>query len=249
MNIMSINIQGLGHKSKKEWIRELNNKHNVNFLALQETKLERVTHMDVKLLWGNSNYQFIASDSVGSSGEEGNIILQVLAKVGTVAYKPELPQQLSQVHNTFHVSNLKRCLSDELLVIPLGELRTDDKLHFVEEPVEVMDREIKQLKRSRIPIIKVRWNFKRGPEFTWEREDSSLHKSGNNMPPKRTSAATKTARAAAAAPMTVAAVEQLVADRVSAALANHDTLRNSINGHGDGSHNSGTRTRGATRTP
>ncbi|GJZ47148.1 RNA-directed DNA polymerase, eukaryota [Tanacetum coccineum] len=61
-------IEGLGHKSKKEWIKELNYKHKVNFLALQETKLERVTHMDVKLLWGNSNYQFIASDSVGSSG-------------------------------------------------------------------------------------------------------------------------------------------------------------------------------------
>ncbi|GJV81002.1 hypothetical protein Tco_1516872, partial [Tanacetum coccineum] len=67
---------------------------------------------------------------------------------------------------------MKWCLSDELVVIPLGELRTDDKLHFVEEPVEVMDREIKQLKRSRIPLVKVRWNSKRGPEFTWEREDS-----------------------------------------------------------------------------
>ncbi|GJX34946.1 putative reverse transcriptase domain-containing protein [Tanacetum coccineum] len=87
-------------------------------------------------------------------------------RVGTVAYKLELPQQLSRVHNTFHVSNLKKCLSDESLVIPLEELRVDDKLHFVEEPVEVMDREIKQLKRSRIPIIKVRWNSKRGPEFT-----------------------------------------------------------------------------------
>ncbi|GJR27559.1 putative reverse transcriptase domain-containing protein [Tanacetum coccineum] len=63
-----------------------------------------------------------------------------------------------------------KCLSDESLVIPLEELRVDDKLHFVEEPVEVMDHEIKQLKRSRIPIIKVRWNSKRGPEFTWERE-------------------------------------------------------------------------------
>ncbi|GKD88824.1 putative reverse transcriptase domain-containing protein [Tanacetum coccineum] len=93
---------------------------------------------------------------------------KVIVRVGTVAYKLELPQQLSRVHNTFHVSNLKKCLSDESLVI---ELRVDDKLHFVEEPVEVMDREIKQLKRSRIPIIKVRWNSKRGPEFTWERED------------------------------------------------------------------------------
>ncbi|GJZ87068.1 putative reverse transcriptase domain-containing protein [Tanacetum coccineum] len=96
---------------------------------------------------------------------------KVIERVRTVAYKLELPQQLSRVHNTFHVSNLKKCLSDESLVIPLEELRVDDKLHFVEEPVEVMDREIKQLKKSRIPIIKVRWNSKRGPEFTWERED------------------------------------------------------------------------------
>ncbi|GJT25733.1 putative reverse transcriptase domain-containing protein [Tanacetum coccineum] len=89
---------------------------------------------------------------------------KVIERVGTAAYKLELPQQLSRVHNTFHVSNLKKCLSDESLVIPLEELRVDDKLHFVEEPVEVIDREIKQLKRSRIPIIKVRWNSKRGPE-------------------------------------------------------------------------------------
>ncbi|GJR65521.1 hypothetical protein Tco_0011586 [Tanacetum coccineum] len=71
---------------------------------------------------------------------------------------------------------MKKCLSDESLVIPLEELRIDDKLHFVEEPIEVMDREIKQLKRSRIPIIKVRWNSKRGPEFTWEREDQFKQK-------------------------------------------------------------------------
>ncbi|GKA36683.1 hypothetical protein Tco_0723248 [Tanacetum coccineum] len=83
----------------------------------------------------------------------------------------ELPEKLSSIHNTFNVSNLKKCLSDESFVIPINELQLDDKLNFVEEPVEVMDREIKQLKRSRIPIIKVRWNSKRGPEFTWERED------------------------------------------------------------------------------
>ncbi|GJX51914.1 hypothetical protein Tco_0280283 [Tanacetum coccineum] len=95
----------------------------------------------------------------------------VIERVRTVAYKLELPQQLSRVHNTFHVSNLKKCLSGESLMIPLEELRVDDKLHFVEEPIEVMDREIKQLKKSRIPIIKVKWNSKRGPEFTWERKD------------------------------------------------------------------------------
>nr|GFB30926.1 putative reverse transcriptase domain-containing protein [Tanacetum cinerariifolium] len=91
---------------------------------------------------------------------------KVLSKVGDVAYRLELPQQLSRVHNTFHVSNLKKCLSDESLVISLDELRIDDKLHFVKEPIEIMDREIKQLKRSRILIIKVRWNSKRGLEFT-----------------------------------------------------------------------------------
>ncbi|GKA28067.1 putative reverse transcriptase domain-containing protein, partial [Tanacetum coccineum] len=101
---------------------------------------------------------------------------KVIERVGTVAYKLDLPQQLSRVHNTFHVSNLKKCQSDESLVIPLEELRVDEKLHFVEEPIKVMDREIKQLKRSCIPIIKVRWNSKRGPEFTWEREDQFKHK-------------------------------------------------------------------------
>ncbi|GJT82434.1 putative reverse transcriptase domain-containing protein [Tanacetum coccineum] len=96
---------------------------------------------------------------------------KVLAKVVTVAYRLELPQQLSRVHSTFHVSNLKKCLSDEPLAISLDEIHIDDKLHFVEEPTKIMDREVKRLKQSRIPIIKVRWNSRRGPEFTWERKD------------------------------------------------------------------------------
>ncbi|GKD58964.1 putative reverse transcriptase domain-containing protein [Tanacetum coccineum] len=95
----------------------------------------------------------------------------MLKVVGLVAYKLELPEELRNVHNTFYVSNIKKCLSDESLVIPMKELRLDDKFNFVEEPVEIMDREVKKLRQSRIPIIKVRWNSKRGPEFTWERED------------------------------------------------------------------------------
>ncbi|GKA62759.1 putative reverse transcriptase domain-containing protein [Tanacetum coccineum] len=95
----------------------------------------------------------------------------VVRKVGEVAYKLELPKELSRVHNTFHVSNLKKCYADEPLAVPLDGLHFDDKLQFVEEPVEIMDREVKRLKRSRIPLVKVRWNSKRGPEFTWERED------------------------------------------------------------------------------
>ncbi|GJR74792.1 hypothetical protein Tco_0087157 [Tanacetum coccineum] len=73
--------------------------------------------------------------------------------------------------NPRYIGPFKKCLSDESLVIPLDEIHIDDTLHFVEEPVEIMDREVKRLKQSRIPIIKVRWNSKRGPEFTWERED------------------------------------------------------------------------------
>ncbi|GJS13007.1 putative nucleotidyltransferase, ribonuclease H [Tanacetum coccineum] len=89
---------------------------------------------------------------------------KVLAKVGSVAYKLELPQELSRVHNTFYVSNLKKCYSDKPLAVSLEGLHVDDKLHFVEELEEIMDREVKRLKQSCIPIVKVRWNSKRGPE-------------------------------------------------------------------------------------
>ncbi|GKE41971.1 putative reverse transcriptase domain-containing protein [Tanacetum coccineum] len=95
---------------------------------------------------------------------------KVLENVGEVAYKLELQEELSRVHNTFHVSNLKKCHADEPLAVPLDGLHLDDKLHFVEEPVEIVGREVKRLKRSRIPLVKVRWNSKRGPEFTWERD-------------------------------------------------------------------------------
>ncbi|GJV71114.1 hypothetical protein Tco_1491109 [Tanacetum coccineum] len=87
---------------------------------------------------------------------------KVLAKVGTIAYRLELPQQLSRVHNTFHISNLKKCLSNKPLAIPLNEIHIHDKLYFVEELVKIMDRKVKQLKKSRIPIIKVQWNSRRG---------------------------------------------------------------------------------------
>ncbi|GKC21159.1 hypothetical protein Tco_1023309, partial [Tanacetum coccineum] len=88
--------------------------------------------------------------------------------VGKVAYMLELPQELRRVHHTFHVSNLKKCYTDEPLAMPLEGIHVDDKLQFVEEPVEIMEQEIKRLKRSRIPLVKVHWNSRRGPEFTWE---------------------------------------------------------------------------------
>ncbi|GJS28436.1 putative reverse transcriptase domain-containing protein [Tanacetum coccineum] len=91
---------------------------------------------------------------------------KILAKVGTIAYQLKLPEQLNRVYNTFHVSNLKKCLSDETQVISLDEIHIDDKLHFIEEPVKIIDRDVKRLKQSRIPIVKVRWNSQRCPVFT-----------------------------------------------------------------------------------
>ncbi|GJU36103.1 putative reverse transcriptase domain-containing protein [Tanacetum coccineum] len=85
---------------------------------------------------------------------------KILAKVGTVAYRLELLEQLSRVHSTFHVSNLKKCFVDEPLAILLDEIQIDDKLNFIEEPLEIIDREVKRLNQSRIPIVKVRWNLR-----------------------------------------------------------------------------------------
>ncbi|GJT52069.1 putative reverse transcriptase domain-containing protein, partial [Tanacetum coccineum] len=96
---------------------------------------------------------------------------EILERIGLVAYRLRLPKELSSVHDSFHVSNLKKCLADANLHVPLEEIKVDKTLHFVEEPVEIMDREIKKLKRRKIALVKVRWNSKRGPEFTWEHED------------------------------------------------------------------------------
>ncbi|GJZ62654.1 putative reverse transcriptase domain-containing protein [Tanacetum coccineum] len=96
---------------------------------------------------------------------------EIIEKVGPVAYTLDLPEELNGVHDTFHVSNLKKCLADPTLQVPLDEIQVDAKLNFVEELVEILEREFKKLKRSRIAIVKVRRNSKCGPEFTWERED------------------------------------------------------------------------------
>nr|GEV71523.1 putative reverse transcriptase domain-containing protein [Tanacetum cinerariifolium] len=95
---------------------------------------------------------------------------EIPEKVGLVAYRLRLPKELSSVHDIFYVSNLKKCLADANLHVPLDEIKVDKILRFVEEPVEIMDREVKSLK-SKISIVKVRWNSKHGSEFTWERED------------------------------------------------------------------------------
>ncbi|GJY42336.1 hypothetical protein Tco_0429606 [Tanacetum coccineum] len=96
---------------------------------------------------------------------------EILERIDPIAYRLRLLEELSSVHDTFHVSNLKKCLADANLHVPLDEIKVDKTLRFFKEPVKIMDREIRKLKRRKIAPVKVRWNSKRGPEFTWEHED------------------------------------------------------------------------------
>ncbi|GKA29273.1 putative reverse transcriptase domain-containing protein [Tanacetum coccineum] len=96
---------------------------------------------------------------------------EIVECVGPVAYRLKLPQELSCVHDTFHVSNLKKCLAEPDVQVPLDEIEIDENLRFVEEPIEIVERDVKKLKRRRIPLVKVRWNSRQGAEYTWERED------------------------------------------------------------------------------
>ncbi|GKB92333.1 putative reverse transcriptase domain-containing protein, partial [Tanacetum coccineum] len=101
---------------------------------------------------------------------------EIIERVGPVAYRLKLPQELSCVHDTFHVSNLKKCLAEPDVQVPLDEIEVDENLRFVEEPLEIVERDVKKLKRRRIPLVKVRWNSRQGAEYTWEREDQ-FHRS------------------------------------------------------------------------
>ncbi|GJQ89464.1 putative reverse transcriptase domain-containing protein [Tanacetum coccineum] len=92
---------------------------------------------------------------------------EIIERVGPVAYRLKLPQELSCVHD----SNLKKCLEEPDVQVPLDEIEIDENLRFVEEPLEIVERDVKKLKRRRIPLVKVRWNSRQGAEYTWERED------------------------------------------------------------------------------
>ncbi|GJT84467.1 putative reverse transcriptase domain-containing protein [Tanacetum coccineum] len=117
-------------------------------------------------------HKSVALKGVYAFGKKGNLAprlfgpFEIIEKVGPVAYRIDFLKELNGVHDTFHVSTLKKCLADPTLQVPLDEIRVDAKLNFVEEPVEILERDIKKLKCSRIAIVKVRWNLKRGPKFT-----------------------------------------------------------------------------------
>ncbi|GJV11276.1 putative reverse transcriptase domain-containing protein [Tanacetum coccineum] len=135
-----------------------------------------VTCAPFEALYGRKCHSSIIWDEVREGvvrfGKKGKLAprlvgpFEIVEKVGPMAYRLDFPEELNGVHDTFHVSNLKKCLADPTLQVPLDEIQVDAKLNFMEEPVEILEREFKKLNWSRIAIVKVRWNSKRRPEFT-----------------------------------------------------------------------------------
>ncbi|XP_076917736.1 uncharacterized protein LOC143577904 [Bidens hawaiensis] len=97
-------------------------------------------------------------------------------RIGPVAYKLELPEEMKGIHNIFHVSNLRKCLADEMLAMLLKDVQVNDKLKFVEQPIQIEDSMVKFLKKRRLKIVKVRWDSRRGPEYTGELESEMKKK-------------------------------------------------------------------------
>ncbi|GKD72739.1 hypothetical protein Tco_1331021, partial [Tanacetum coccineum] len=91
---------------------------------------------------------------------------EIVKCVGPVAYRLKFPHELSCIHDTFHVLNLKKCLAEPDVQVPLEEIEIDENLRFVEESIEIVERDVKKLKRRRIPLVKVRWNSRQEAEYT-----------------------------------------------------------------------------------
>ncbi|KAI3813748.1 hypothetical protein L1987_18480 [Smallanthus sonchifolius] len=96
---------------------------------------------------------------------------KILSRLGQVAYRLDLPVELSGIHPTFHVSHLRKCLADDTAHIPYDEIGVDDRLNYVEEPIAIIDRAEKRLCNKSIPLVKIQWKHRKGSEATWEKED------------------------------------------------------------------------------
>ncbi|KAM0061097.1 putative nucleotidyltransferase, Ribonuclease H [Helianthus debilis subsp. tardiflorus] len=95
---------------------------------------------------------------------------RILARIGEVAYRLELPDELAGIHPTFHVSHLRRCLADENAHVPLNDIEVDERLNYMEQPVAILDRKEKRLRSKVIPMVKVQWKHHKGSEATWKSE-------------------------------------------------------------------------------
>ncbi|GKF07418.1 putative reverse transcriptase domain-containing protein [Tanacetum coccineum] len=132
-------------KLTRQYLKEVVSKHGVPILIISDRDGKFTSHF-----WKSLNKALGTQLDMSTAYHP-----ETDGQIGTVAYRLELPERLSRVHSTFHFSKLKKCMADEPLAIPLDKIQVDNKLHFVEEPVKIMDREVKRLKQSRIPIVKI----------------------------------------------------------------------------------------------
>ena len=95
---------------------------------------------------------------------------KVIARVGKVAYRLELPDELSLIHNTFHVSQLRKCIVDDTAVVPLEDIQINERLNYVEKPIAILERKVKKLRNKEVSTVKVQWKHRKGSEWTWEPE-------------------------------------------------------------------------------
>ncbi|GKF48572.1 putative reverse transcriptase domain-containing protein, partial [Tanacetum coccineum] len=137
------------------------------------TEVGESVNLSIWYLHGREWYDLVSPwKGVVRFGKKGKLApryvgpFEIIEHVGPVAYRLKLPQELSCVHDTFHVSNLKKCLAEPDVQVHLDEIEIDENLRFVEEPIEIVDRDVKKLKRRRISLVKVRWNSRQGAEYT-----------------------------------------------------------------------------------
>ncbi|KAJ9566522.1 hypothetical protein OSB04_002488 [Centaurea solstitialis] len=125
------------------------------------------------IFWGEVGQRVLGStEVVQQTTEHIQRIRERLrtTQIGKVAYRLELPDVLGQIHDTFHVSQLRKCLTDETAHVPLDNIQVDESLNYVEKPVAVLERKVKQLRIKEIGIVKVQWQYRKGSEWTWEPE-------------------------------------------------------------------------------
>ena len=99
---------------------------------------------------------------------------RITARVGKVAYRLDLPKELSQIYNTFHVSQLRKCVTDENAIISLDDIQIEETLNYIERSIAILSKKTKVLQNKEVKIIKVQWKHRRGSEWTWEPDNEML---------------------------------------------------------------------------
>lgn len=99
---------------------------------------------------------------------------KIIERVGKVAYRLQLPEEMSGIHNTFHVSHLRKCLVDETAYVPLNEIEVDNRLNYIEEPIAIVDREVRRIKNRDVKFVKIQWRHRKETDCTWEKEEDMI---------------------------------------------------------------------------